>query len=71
MTKKIIEVINTKKGQMTEPKKPKVIELVNTWSKYAIWKLSQPGPPPGWDWEEERKKLRKARLKVVKKPPAD
>ena len=67
MTEKIIELINTKKGQMTEPKKPKVIELVNLDTPYARWKLSQPGPPPGWDWKEERKKARKARLKVVKK----
>jgi len=48
----------------------KIIELIR-WTPYRLWKLSQPGPPPGWDCEEERQKLRKARLKVVKKPPAD
>jgi hypothetical protein len=26
-------------------------------------------PPPGWNFEEEREKYRKARLKMVKKPP--
>ena len=49
---------------MTDSKKPNVIELIKLDTPYRLWCLSQPGPPPGWDWKEEQEKARKARLKA-------
>lgn len=43
----------------------KIIELIR-FTKYTLWKLSQPGPPRNWNPEKKKK----VDLKLVKlKPP--